>query len=81
MKGNMMKNNLATLRKQTQLTQEQLAKIVGCRRETITKLEKGKYNPSLKLCYKILNAINDHPNTRIQFYLEDVFPDEVKDSE
>lgn len=77
----MMTNNLAAHRKQLHLTQEQLSKIVGCRRETITKLEKGKYNPSLKLCYKILNAINDHPNTRIQYYLEDIFPDEITDSE
>lgn len=81
MMTNMNTNNLATFRKQLHLTQEQLAKIVGCRRETIVKLEKGKYNPSLKLCYKILNAINDHPNSRMQFYLEDVFPDEVTDSE
>lgn len=76
-----MKNNLAIYRKNINLTQIQLAQICGCRRETIAKLEKGKYNPSLKLCYKILNAINDHPNSRIQFYLEDVFPDEVTDSE
>jgi len=30
-----------------------LAKIVGVRRETIVFLEKGKYNPSLKLAYEI----------------------------
>jgi putative transcriptional regulator len=35
------------------LTQEKLAEIVGVRRETIIYLEKGKYNPSLKLAHDI----------------------------
>jgi putative transcriptional regulator len=35
------------------LTQEQLADMVGVRRETIIYLEKGKYNPSLKLAHDI----------------------------
>jgi len=34
-------------------TQSELAKKVGVRRETIVFLEKGKYNPSLKLAYDI----------------------------
>jgi putative transcriptional regulator len=44
------------------ITQEQLAKLVGVRRETIIHLEAGRYNPSLKLAYdiaKILNTTND----------------------
>ncbi len=39
------------------LTQEKLAEIVGVRRETIIFLEKGKYNPSLKLAYSIARAL------------------------
>ena len=39
------------------LTQEKLAEIVGVRRETIIFLEKGKYNPSLKLAYGIARAL------------------------
>ena len=39
-------------------TQEDLAKKVGVRRETIIHLEKGKYNPSLKLAYDIAQALN-----------------------
>jgi putative transcriptional regulator len=39
------------------LTQEKLAEIVGVRRETIIFLEKGKYNPSLKLAYHIARAL------------------------
>ena len=35
------------------LTQEQLAEMVGVRRETIMRLEAGKYNPSLKLAIDI----------------------------
>lgn len=35
------------------LTQEKLAETVGVRRETIIYLEKGKYNPSLKLAHDI----------------------------
>ncbi|USG99222.1 helix-turn-helix domain-containing protein [Thermococcus argininiproducens] len=32
--------------------------MVGVRRETIVFLEKGKYNPSLKLAYKIAKGLN-----------------------
>jgi putative transcriptional regulator len=39
------------------LTQEQLAEIVGVRRETIIYLEKGKYNPSLKLAHDIARIL------------------------
>ena len=41
------------------MTQDDLAKAVGVRRETIVFLEQGKYNPSLKLAHdvaKILHA-------------------------
>ena len=39
------------------LTQEQLAAQVGVRRETIMRLEAGKYNPSLKLAVDISRAV------------------------
>lgn len=39
------------------LTQEDLARLVGVRRETIIYLEKGKYNPSLKLAHDIAKAL------------------------
>ena len=41
-----------------ELTQEQLAEIVGVRRETIMRLEKAQYNPSLKLAIDISRAVN-----------------------
>lgn len=40
------------------LTQEHLAEMVGVRRETIMRLEAGKYNPSLKLAIDISKAVN-----------------------
>lgn len=39
------------------LTQEQLAVLVGVRRETIMRLEKAAYNPSLKLAIDIARAV------------------------
>lgn len=50
-----------TLKKHRQLkelTQEQLAEMVGVRRETIMRLEAGKYNPSLKLAIDIARIVN-----------------------
>lgn len=40
-----------------ELTQEQLAEKVGVRRETIMRLEKAQYNPSLKLAIDISRAV------------------------
>jgi putative transcriptional regulator len=40
------------------LTQEELAKVVGVRRETIVFLEQGKYNPSLKLAHDVAKALH-----------------------
>ena len=39
------------------MTQDDLAKMVGVRRETILYLEKGKYNPSLKLAHDVAKAL------------------------
>ena len=48
-----MRTRIKELRARFDLTQEDLARKVGVRRETIVFLEKGKYNPSLKLAYDI----------------------------
>ncbi|MGE7636030.1 helix-turn-helix transcriptional regulator [Bacillus paramycoides] len=40
------------------MTQEDLAKQVGVRRETISHLEKGKYNPSLQLAHDIAKTLH-----------------------
>ncbi len=52
-----MKTKIKELRARYDLTQEELANKVGVRRETIGFLEKGKYNPSLKLAYKVANIL------------------------
>jgi putative transcriptional regulator len=54
----MMNNRIRELRARHNLTQIDLARKVGVRRETIIFLEKGKYNPSLKLAYDIANIFN-----------------------
>jgi len=48
-----MNNRIKELRARYDLTQIDLARKVGVRRETIVFLEKGKYNPSLKLAFDI----------------------------
>ncbi|NPE29330.1 helix-turn-helix transcriptional regulator [Methanococcoides sp. SA1] len=48
-----MRTKIKELRAEFDLTQKDLADKVGVRRETIVFLEKGKYNPSLKLAYDI----------------------------
>lgn len=52
-----MKTRMKEYRARLGLTQEKLAEIVGVRRETIIFLEKGKYNPSLKLSHNIARAL------------------------
>ena len=51
------KCNLKKYRILQELTQEQLAEQVGVRRETIMRLEAGKYNPSLKLAIDISRVV------------------------
>jgi putative transcriptional regulator len=48
-----MNNRIKEFRAKFDLTQDDLAKKVNVRRETIVFLEKNKYNPSLKLAYDI----------------------------
>lgn len=54
-----MKNlKLKVARVEKDLSQEELAKIVGVSRQTIGLIEKGKYNPSLNLCIAICRALS-----------------------
>jgi len=56
-RNNMMPNNIKQLRVDHDITQEELARRVGVRRETIVFLEQGKYNPSLKLAHSVAKAL------------------------
>ena len=49
--------NLKEYRQMKEMTQEQLAEKVGVRRETIMRLEAGRYNPSLKLAIDISREV------------------------
>ena len=53
----MMTTRLKEYRKMCNLKQAELAEIVGVRRETIGNLERGKYNPSLRLAYDISKVL------------------------
>jgi putative transcriptional regulator len=52
-----MRTRIKELRARYNLTQEDLARKVGVRRETILYLEKGKYNPSLKLAHDVARVL------------------------
>ena len=52
-----MKTRIKEFRARYDMTQEDLARKVGVRRETIVFLEKGKYNPSLQLAHDVAKAL------------------------
>ncbi len=52
-----MRTKIREYRAKLGLTQEELARKVGVRRETIVFLEQGKYNPSLKLAHDVARVL------------------------
>lgn len=50
-----MKNRLEELRKLRSLRQDELGEALGVSRQTVISIEKGKYNPSILLAFKIAN--------------------------
>jgi putative transcriptional regulator len=67
-----MQTRIKEYRTRLNLTQEDLAKTVGVRRETIVFLEQGKYNPSLKLAHDVALAL--HTTIDDLFVFEDDGP-------
>lgn len=54
-----MKNKkLKIARIECDMSQDDLAKVVGVTRQTIGLIEAGKYNPTLRLCIAICKALN-----------------------
>lgn len=53
-----MKNHLEEIRKNQGINQETLAKNLDVTRQTISSLEKGRYNPSILLAFKIARYFN-----------------------
>ncbi|MGV2620371.1 UNVERIFIED_CONTAM: helix-turn-helix transcriptional regulator [Halobacillus marinus] len=60
-----MKNHLVAYRKKHQLSQDRLAEKLGVSRQTIISIEKGRYDPSLPLAFKIARIF--------QAAIEDIF--------
>ena len=50
-----MKSRLRVFRAEREVTQEELAGAIGVTRQTVIAIEKGNYNPSLELAFKIAN--------------------------
>lgn len=57
--GRVMPKNLAikVARAEKDMTQKELADAVGVSRQTINAIEKGEYNPTIKLCRKICRVL------------------------
>ncbi len=66
-----LKTKMHEYRKEMNLQQAELADMVGVRRETIGKLENGKYNPSLKLAMDIAKVFGRSVEDVFVFYDED----------
>lgn len=63
-----MKNNLKVWRATKDITQEDLAREVGVTRQTINAIEKGRYDPSLELAFRLAKYFNCR--------IEDIFSSE-----
>ena len=48
-----MKNKIEAIRKERGIRQDELAKLLGVSRQTISSLETGRYNPSITLAYQV----------------------------
>ena len=68
-----MQTRIKEYRTRYSLTQDDLAKKTGVRRETIVFLEQGKYNPSLKLAHDVARAL--HTTIDDLFVFEDDEPE------
>lgn len=60
-----MNNRIEEIRKEKGINQDELAKTLGVSRQTISSLERGRYNPSITLAYKIAKLF--------ELTIEDVF--------
>ncbi|MCC0673704.1 MULTISPECIES: helix-turn-helix transcriptional regulator [unclassified Clostridioides] len=67
----LMKTKIKEYREKLLMTQNELAKSVGVRRETIVHLENGKYNPSLKLAMDIAKVFNTTVENLFKFIEEE----------
>ena len=54
----MLKTKIKEYREKNNMTQSDLAELIGVRRETIVHLENGRYNPSLKMAMDIAKVFH-----------------------
>lgn len=65
-----MKNlKLKAARAGMDMSQDQLARLVGVSRQTINSIEKGDYNPTINLCIKICKVLG---KTLDELFWEDI---------
>ncbi|MBJ8326307.1 MULTISPECIES: helix-turn-helix transcriptional regulator [Streptococcus] len=57
-KESQIRTNLKAVRESVGMTQQELADLVGVRRETIIHLENNRYNPSLEMALKIARVFD-----------------------
>ena len=62
-----MENKIKVFRAINDLTQEQLAKLSDCTRQTINAIEKGKYSPSLELAFRLAKILNTNLEELFQY--------------
>jgi len=70
-----IKSGVKDIRNEKNLTQQELADLVGASRQTIHYIEKGDYNPSLILAFKIADVLKTPVNSL--FYRESIIKDEI----
>ena len=61
---------LKEFRKEKKISQQELAQLVGVRRETIVHLENNRYNPSLEMALKIAEIFDCHVEELFQLNKE-----------
>lgn len=66
-----LKTNIKEYREKALIKQNELAQLVGVRRETIVHLENGRYNPSLKLAMDIAKVFNTSVESLFEFVDEE----------
>ena len=73
-----MAKNIAikVARAEKSMTQKQLAELVGVSRQTINAIEKGEYNPTIRLCRSICRALG---KTLDELFWEDEEDEETEE--
>jgi putative transcriptional regulator len=71
---NVLKTDIRRLREELGLTQKDLAKKVDVTRQTILFMEKGKYNPSLRLAWRIARVF-DRPIEEVFSFEDEAWDD------